>query len=570
MTDNKEKNAVNSEEWKAAKGVLSRLVRSPDFVFEIIATAAFLLLSLWTLIYYITGPALGYFHSDCSDSLLWSRVMLESGEILSEDFAYAAILPFGSPIWMVPILKLFGYTMKAHVISMCVFAVIFVLSAVFMFRSMKCKYSISAGATLCLSMLLSGSVKLREIMWEHVIYYSLGILFLMLTLGLAFRLYDKISSYPNMGKADKIKAAVYAVLLLLLCAGCATDGGQVLVLTVIPVACAFVAYTLFDKESKLLSDKAFKRYAVCGVMALGIAVGLIALNVITNGGEIYSGYGEAYSGWSALSEWKRNADMFIMQYLSLFGIEPDLSHTLFSADSILTLVSLVGALIVLVCPFILLFSYNKLNDKYSKIVAWAHLVVTAAVMIGFICGRLSNVNWRLTPFLGSSVIATLVYIKHLIGNGIVFRRVGAVLAAVLLCVSVGISGTMLNMSKDFGKADPLEQVADTLVAKGYDRGYATFWNASETTLRSDSAVEVITVDINGGTVLRRAYQTMDYWFDDVEGQEDYFLLLDKNEYAVVKGSSYYRELISTRNVIDEFTVADYCVIVFDGNVFVDQ
>ena len=568
MTEN-EKSPALTERGAEGRGFFGKLLRSPDCIFEIITTAAFILLSLWTLIYYITGPALGYFHSDCSDSLLWSRAMLESGEILSEDFAYAAILPFGSPIWMVPILKIFGYTMRAHVISMCVFAVIFVLSAVFMFRSMKWKYSVSSAATFCLSMLLSGSVKLREIMWEHVIYYSLGILLLMLALGLAFRLYGKISEYPNMGKADKIWAEVYAVLLLLLCAGCATDGGQVLVLSVLPVAGAFVAYTLFDRENKLLSDKAIKRYVVCGVMAVGVAVGLIALNVITHGGKIYSGYGQAYSGWSAVGEWKANADLFITQYLTLFGIEPDMTQTLFSAESMITLVSLVGALVVLVCPFILLFSYNKLSDRYSKMVAWAHLVLTVAVMVGFVCGRLSNVNWRLTPFLGSSVIATLVYVKHLLGDGIVLRRVGAVLAAVLLCVSLLTAGAILDMSRNFGKADPLGQVADTLEEKGYDRGYATFWNASETTLRSDSAVEVITVDINGGAVVRRAYQTMSYWFDDVEGQEDYFLLLDKSEYAVVKGSYYYRELISRRNVIEEFTCADYQIIVFDGNVFVD-
>ncbi|MBO5415825.1 MAG: hypothetical protein J6A83_04270 [Clostridia bacterium] len=565
MTD-KEK-VVTRRDDADGKSFLTKIIKSPSGVIEIILTAAFMLLSLWTLMYYITGPALGYFHSDCSDSLLWSRVMLESGEVLSEDFAYAAILPFGSPIWMVPILKIFGYTMKAHIISMCVFTVIFLLSALFMFRSMKWKYSVSSASVFCLSMLLSGSVKLREIMWEHVIYYSLGILFLMLLLGLVFRLYGKISGYPNMTRSDKIWAVIYALLLLLLCAGCATDGAQVLALTVLPVAGALVAYTLFDRENKLNSDASIKRYVICGVMAIGAVIGFIVLNVITKNGEIYSGYGNAYSGWSAVSEWKNNADLFFTQYFTLFGISPDMSETLFSAGSILTLVSVVGGLIVLVCPFILLFSYNKLRDEYSKIVAWAHLVVTAAIMVGFICGRLSNVNWRLTPFLGSSIIATVVYVKHLLDGGIVFRRVGAALAAVLLCVSVSVSGVILDMPKDFGKNDPLEQVADRLEEEGYTRGYATFWNASETTLRSDSAVEVVTVEINNGTVLRRAYQTMNYWFDDVEGQENYFLLLDKNEYAAVKGSLYYRELIATRNVIDDFECADYHIIVFDSNIF---
>ena len=67
-------------------------LKRPKNLFELFATALLLFGSVFVLLYYITGPALGYFHSDCTDSLLWSRVMLETGEVLSEDFAYAAIL----------------------------------------------------------------------------------------------------------------------------------------------------------------------------------------------------------------------------------------------------------------------------------------------------------------------------------------------------------------------------------------------------------------------------------------------------------------------------------------------
>ena len=96
------------------------------------------------LIYFISGPALAFFHADCADTLLWAQITVESGEILSEDFYYAGILPFGASLWMVPILKIFGYTMTAQIISMCIFAVVFVLSAYSLFRALKLRPIISS------------------------------------------------------------------------------------------------------------------------------------------------------------------------------------------------------------------------------------------------------------------------------------------------------------------------------------------------------------------------------------------------------------------------------------------
>ena len=549
---------------------LGRFFKSPDSIFELIVTGGFLALSLGVLLYYITGPALGYFHSDCADSLIWAQVMIESGDILSESFSYAAILPFGAPLWMLPILKIFGFTMKAQTISMCVFTVIFVLSALSMFRAMKWKYSLCSVATFCLSMILSSSVKLREIMWEHVIYYSLGILFLIIMLNLMFRLCDKLSAFPDGQRSDKIKAIVYAALLFVMCAGAATDGFQVIALTSVPVIAALIAYTIFNEGEKLNSDNAIKRYLICAVIGVGTVAGMILLSVITKGGQISAGYGDAYSTWSPIGEWKANAELFIPQIFTLVGVNVYPAEALFSGKSILMFLRLIGTLILLICPFVLLFrsiSQKSSLDKYSRMVAWAHLVVAAAVMVGFICGRLSNANWRLTPLLGSAVMATLVLIKNTLSDRIVVRRVGVVLAAVLLCFSLLSATEILKMDRDFGKVDPLQSVADTLEEKGYDRGYATFWNAAETTLRSDSAVTVITVTADHSGVNKRPYQTMDYWFDDVAGQEEYFLILDQAEYNSVYGGAYWRNLTSRVQVIDEFACEGYHIVVFDGNIF---
>lgn len=547
---------------------LRELLGSPKNIAETAVTLLFTFASLWVLIYYITGPALGYFHSDCADSLLWSQAMIDSGKILTEDFSYAAILPFGSPFFMVPMLKLFGYTMKAQSASMCIFAVIFILSSISFFRAMKWKYSHSSLATFCLVMMLSGSVKLREIMWEHVIYYSLGIIFLLLVLNLVIRLSGALGSISDGGKKGMIKVGVLSALLLLLCAGISTDGFQVLALSSIPVLGGIAATVVFDKENKLISKKNLTNYAICAIIAVGTIGGMVILNLLTNNGAISASYADAYSTWSDIGSWNKNAELFLEQFLTLTGIKTDISESLFSGKSILMFLKILGSLIVLVCPFVMLFRYKHLDKKEEKLLVFAHLVLTAVTVVVFVCGGLSGANWRLTPFLGSSIILTLAFFKHMLSKDMVLKRVGVILLCVILCVSLLNAKEILDLEENFGKDDPLQTLADTLEEKGYTRGYATFWYAAETTLRSDSSVNVVTISADYTGVYPRGYQTMSYWFEDVEGQENYFLILDQMEYDDVTGmTEFLNELPEGVAQIDSFNCGNFHVLVFNGNIF---
>ena len=136
---------------------------------DLLVALPLFLLSLGVILYYIIGPSEGYFHSDCTDSILWANAALESGKILAEDFYYAAILPFGSFIWMVPAVALFGLSMPAQILSMSIFAVLFCAVLAFFFRSMKWGWKWTAAAVFSTVLILSGSEKLREIMREHTI-----------------------------------------------------------------------------------------------------------------------------------------------------------------------------------------------------------------------------------------------------------------------------------------------------------------------------------------------------------------------------------------------------------------
>ena len=48
---------------------------------SIVLPLLLILLSFAVVVYYILGPAEGYFHSDCTDTLLWAQASYDSGKL---------------------------------------------------------------------------------------------------------------------------------------------------------------------------------------------------------------------------------------------------------------------------------------------------------------------------------------------------------------------------------------------------------------------------------------------------------------------------------------------------------
>ena len=521
-------------------------------------------LSLGILLYYIIGPSEGFFHSDCADSILWANATLESGKILSEDFYYAALLPFGSGIWMVPAVAVFGLSMQAQIFSMCVFAVLFCAVLTFFFRSMRWDWKWTAAAVFSVSLVLSGSEKLREIMWEHTIYYSLGIFLLFLLLGLLFRVLNS-----SCEKGKKTKFIVWSILLFAVSIGCGTDSFQILALTAVPAIGGLLLYAFFDGERSLFSEENKVKYYAVGLMIAGALVGILLLLIWMNFGEISAGYENAYSDWSASSTWKENAGKFFDQYLSLIGVEVERAPFL-SLYSILTFVRLCGALLLLILPIILLCRYTKIKDKYTKIALLAHWILTAVILFGYICGMLSAAEWRLTPLVGSAAVTAFLCIRHFVlENGMVGKRIGILFLAVILAFSLVNFLTVAKIPADYGRDDPIYEVIEALEARGLDYGYASFWNAGRMTLLSDGNILVRNINIDASGITPNRYQSAESWYEDIEGQESYFLLLTSDEYTTFMSSLYGRKLIAYRGLLSEFNIDGYYVLEFGGNIFLD-
>ena len=88
-------------------------------------TALFALGSLAAVIYYIIYPSAEFLHSDCTDTILWAQASYDGRSLFNPDFGYAAMLPFGGTMLMIPFIGIFGVSMTTHHIGMVLFTLLF-------------------------------------------------------------------------------------------------------------------------------------------------------------------------------------------------------------------------------------------------------------------------------------------------------------------------------------------------------------------------------------------------------------------------------------------------------------
>lgn len=522
----------------------------------------FALLAVYQIIYYILGPAEGYFHADCTDSIYWAQASVEGGAVFNPDFIYAALLPFGASLWLIPLIHIFGVTMTAHNIGMVIFTLLFFASIVFFCRSMgwKLEYSLfSAGAIM---LMLSSSDKMREIMWGHVIYYSLGLLILFTGTALFFRM----SKNFRTGKLHRawVYTAVFFVFMLL----AATNGFQCIAIYTLPMLAAMAAEMIFNSKEKLISKKNIHSLFGVVLLSLSTLLGLVILYVLK--GNIVAGYAEAYSMLDNISNWVPNLLKFPESYFSLFGISIADGSVVGTEETVFNLIKLASSLIALFLPLVLFFCYKKIEDKETKMVAWIHFTVSAVIIFGFVCGRLSAGNWRLIPMVGTGILASLAAIRFMFRakeNAFSWRRVGALLALFPILCSLVNYKTINDMPADYGRDNALHQLSEFLEEKELYYGYAEFWTAQASTLISDSKVKVrgITISRQDG-IDPYLYQSNKHWYEDQEGVEKYFIVLSAYEHNLISSGDEWK-IIMANHFVEQYDYAGYLIFVFDCNIF---
>ena len=527
------------------------------------------LVAVAVILYFIMGPAEGYFHSDCTDSILWAESMYGSGKVFDPDFNYAALLPFSASVWLVPLIALFGVSMKTHVMGMVIFALLFLLSTVLLIRRMKYSYAAAFGISALLFLILSSSEKLREIMWNHVIYYSLGLLLYFFLLSFTFY------SWDSLEKADQ--KPIFRLLplmgLLVFTILNATNGFQMLVLTVLPVCAAIFLERLFDRNTKLLSKENIPPILLLVAMVAGLLIGTVLLEFLLDG--ITSGYATGYSRYSDPKEWADNVDKFFMNHLTLLGMDVSNRDELFDLKSIVNILRIGVVLLLFIVPAVALACYKKIESRYVRVLLLGHTFLFGFLFFGTVCGRLGAANWRLVPLVGSAVVTSVAVIleswKHR-STAICTVRLGILALVALSLLSLWNVKVITDMPKDYGRSNELHRLTDTLEKEGLTYGYATFWRSQSITLLSDSRVKCreILVEKDNADPLwglkTDHYQSNLKWYEDQEGVNEYFVLLSKSEYDQIAQSDYWITLCD-RAYVRDLEIDGLIVFVFSENIW---
>lgn len=506
-------------------------------------------LALGVVLFYIIFASKGFYHSDCTDTILWAQAMLDGKGITNPDFNYAALLPFGGQLLMLPFVAIFGYGMTAQIMGMVLFALLFTAALVYFLRAVNMNVKWVSVTVAAVLLFTCSSEKLREIFWCHIIYYSLGVLFLLVGMGLVL----------NMFKQKELSVK-YHILLFIWTALCSINGTPSLTLYTVPVIGAIIAERFFDTETPFWSRDNKKFGLAILNMAAGVLIGFVLAKIIN--GSVEAAYQEAYSLFDSSENWISNLMSFFPSLLSLCGVKI-YEIELFSVDGIKILIRIIGVLIVVITPYVMMCRYKKFKEREYRIMILVHGVLSALLLIGWVFGRLNAAEWRLTPIIVTSVILCVMYIKKLYKKGPEFRYSMLLIIPIAVMMGMFVSEVhVASLQKQSYENERLQGVGDYLKKEGLEYGYATFWNSNIITLLTDSDVQVAPIEQIEGNLLIRKYQSNNNWYEE-DGYDRYFILLTSDELEGYEAAKHYL----TPNEI--LTFEKFHILVYDFNVITE-
>lgn len=554
------------------------IIKNKDKIITVISYILPILIFLGVIasvVYYITVGFKSEFHADCTDTIMWANASHESGHVYDENFSYACFLPFGINLIMQPLISIFGLSLKAHIIGMLGYLILLVVFFCLMLKEMHWNIrSICFAGSVMLAVTVS-SQKLREIFWQHTIYYSLGLLFIVIGLYLYFRLLNLSNKRQILDPKDKKSQRLFLhFLITFVCLAVfimftATDGISALSIFAIPFIAAIFAEAFANDSNKIFSLKTLKTFASAAIFGVMILLG-IKLNERWVG-DMIAGYQEAYSAYSGMSTWIEHIQNLPLAWMRLFGVEDMSGQPLFEKKSILNLLRIAASIILAVMPVIATCYYSKIKkakgSQALRIWIWIHWASSAIVLVGYICGLLSTADWRLTPVIGTSLMLSIIFVHYIAVSKISSGRIIALISIPVILVAILNIQGLINLSKkDYKKENYLFGLTELIEDAGLSYGYASFWNANAITLISDSEVKVRDVNISEYGVSKRLYQSSSEWYKDQPGQDEYFLLLTSYEYSTIANGQNSLIEDATRNLSAFVNNVEYYILVFDHNI----
>ncbi len=348
-------------------------------------------------------------------------------------------------------------------------------------------------------------------------------------------------------------------------------------MSTIPVLAGLAVEMFFDSKKKILSHCNIGRILSMGTIALFTVFGLRMLKSLQ--GDIEADYTGFYSHFANVEKWSGNSFQFPGHFLTLIGFTDD-AAIITEKEGIFNLIAIAVFVLLMIVPLVSVLFWNKIRKKETKIILTAYLTLLAAILLIFICGNISNANWRLVPLVGVSGIATFAVVNELLlaykekaSEAVVDKtdsppsmsvRIASVILIVFLAFSYINYKEIKDIPEGFGMDNSLHVLTNLLIENELEYGFATFWRSQAITLLSDSKVkcrEILATAKDGAKT--DYYQSSYDWYDPQEGVEKYFVLLSDGELRDVSQNETWNRWVSTQ-LIEQIDAGAYQIFVFEG------
>ncbi len=514
-------------------------------------------LSVLFTLYVIVMLEPGYYHADCTDSIMWAGASYDAGKLINPDFCYAAMMPFAANIIMWPLIAIFGLGLKAQIIGMVIFFLLFIAALIAVCRQISFSTEMTALTVGFLLFLLSSGEKLREIFWGHIIYYSFGPLMTLAILAAGFKLYKVVKDNGGKGKDLTPGTIGYGLLMIVLTFISGVNGVQIASISSIPVVGALFAYLFFETKTKLLCKENVSRYIVIGVATMGVLLGVVSIKQFTGGVE--AGYANAYSKFAAIDDWTTNFLDIPKNLFTIMGATLNENTILFSGEGISILLRIVGTIILFGTPIVMLFQYKKIEKAEQKVILLTHHFASSVIIVGWTFGRLNAADWRLSPMIVTAVLCCMIQVNRIMKNtdG---KRLAAIILIPFAAMSILTVHQCLTIESENTNTKAIKEVIEILEDENISYGYATFWNANIITMTSESAVEARCIKFTENGISPDYYQTNRNWYGKDGKKGKCFVLMTQAEFTehVTSGVNSF---------IQAKDCGNFKILIYENNIF---
>ncbi len=486
----------------------------------------FLIIWLWEFVANIWYTAKYYMvnglNSDYAGDAVLAKHLADTGKwILSDDwYPTTEVYVIHHQLIMTPIFRIFGDYRRAW-IGTSVVAFLLMSVCVYWFVKKICEDRERALFAVVLSMNPIVTFQMSFSVWFHgyLFYYLLGFVVLGLVLN-------------HYGDDKRPKAADYAVVAVVsLISGLC--GLRMFMIVFIPL---FVAYFLdvYNKEIKGLWNNFAKIGLISFLGALcGFGIYMIFISPKYGNGDVV-GFGLSLYDSRVVKENLLCIPQTIIDGLS---INFNLTSNIFYAAQVGVLALL--WIIVFVNNVMLLIDKGTGRKMHFTVL---FSFVCMAVNIAFMVITLGNVEYvsryryfAISTFLQLPIFAATFHLEEIKTVRDLYR--GVVIGLSFLMIAC----FQLGAVKEYG-TDPVswrQPYIDFLVDNGYTFGYATYWNADISVMKSDGKLHIMSVS-NDEDFSMFKWNTQ----RSFEGKTPEFILLTQSEYAErIENWGYQGEVI---------------------------